>query len=299
MRYSAEADLYCCEIKQIETPLLSYRHAFHAGNFADLLKHFVQVEILQYMIKKDKPFDYIDTHAGAGLYKLGSDMAKKNAEFKNGIAHYFGNEDAPKELATYLKTIAAFNPHGLKHYPGSPSITEHFLRSHDKSWLFELHGTDHQLLERNFEGQRNIRIRQEDGFKGLLSLLPCQSRRAFVLIDPPFERKDDYQKIPQTVKAAYKKMPNTVFAIWYPVVDRRRIRDLQRSFKHGGIKNVCVFELGQQEDSQDYGMTASGMIVINPPWTLKETMEKTLPVLAKKISTDGKSHFHIEQLVAE
>jgi 23S rRNA (adenine2030-N6)-methyltransferase len=281
--------------------LLSYRHGFHAGNFADLLKHFTQVEILKYLTKKDKPFDYIDTHAGAGMYRLDSGMASKNAEFETGIGHFWDHRNtAPDELQDYLATVKQCNPSkSLTHYPGSPGIAEQFLRPFDKAWLYDLHTTDFNTLQQHFEKQRNVKARQEDGFQALLGLLPTQSRRALVLMDPPFEQKDDYRRIPETVKKAHKRMPTTVFAIWYPVVDRRRINDLHRNFKNSGIKNICVFELGIEADQYGHGMNASGMIVINPPWTLFSTMQATLPKLAKIVSKDSELHFRCEQLVGE
>lgn len=279
--------------------MLSYRHAFHAGNFADLLKHLIQVEVLHYMLKKDKPFDYIDTHAGAGLYKLSAKMANKNAEFNSGIGHFFPGENTLPELQNYLDCIGSFNKSKLEFYPGSPVIAAQFLRKYDKAWLCELHPKDHDLLAQRFNSQRNIRVRQEDGFQALQALLPCQSRRALVLIDPPFELKEDYQRIPKSVIEAYKKMPNTVFCIWYPVVDRRKINDLQRRFKHSGIRNISCYELGIEADQPGHGMTSSGMIVINPPWTLSATLTKALPHLAKVISKDGQLHYRMEQLVEE
>ena len=281
--------------------LLSYRHSYHAGNFADLLKHVIQVEILTYLALKDKPFDYIDTHAGAGLYRLNSTAAKKNAEYESGIGQFRPNDTQPIEaLAPYLTQVDAHNPDGnLTLYPGSPAIAVGLMRSYDKAWLYELHPTDFDFLQQNIPGKRQIRARQEDGFLALPGLLPTQSRRAFVLIDPPYEIKTDYRRGFEAVKLAHKRMPNATYAIWYPVVDRSRIQDLHRRFKHCGIRNISVFELGVRKDEEGFGMTSSGMIVVNPPWTLTDTMNKLLPQLAKRISEDGELHWRSEQLVAE
>lgn len=284
--------------------MLSYRHGFHAGNFADVLKHLVQVEILTYLQKKDKPLDYIDTHAGAGLYRLQGDMAAKNCEFDNGIGRLLPGHpglSAPslEALQPYLDSVLAHNAGGrLRVYPGSPAIACGLLRPQDKAWLFELHPADTEQLRRNCAG-RNIHIRGEDGFKGLAALLPTPSRRALVLIDPPYELKEDYQRVVDALKLIHRKMPTATVALWYPVVERGRIDQLERQIVTSGIRRVEQFELGIRADTDGHGMTASGMIVVNPPWTLRATMEQLLPALAKLLSEDGGEHQRIRTLVGE
>ena len=203
--------------------MLSYRHSFHAGNFADVIKHVIIVEILAYLCKKDKAFDYVETHAGAGLFSLESDHAKKLHEYTNGIGK-LSAEDWP-ELARYFEIINSFNEESstLAFYPGSPMFARDFLRAQDKAWLYELHPEDFKLLDKNISNNRQIYVKNEDGFKGLLSLLPPLSRRALVLIDPSYEVKSDYQQVVDTVVLAHKKFPTGTYAIWYPVVDRSRI----------------------------------------------------------------------------
>jgi 23S rRNA (adenine2030-N6)-methyltransferase len=256
---------------------------------------------LEYLLKKDKPFDYIDTHAGAGVYKLASTMSSKNAEYKTGISHFWPNGNTHNSvIQKYIEAVASFNKtNELKFYPGSPAIANFFLRHIDKAWLYELHPADIELLEQQFGDKRRIKVRQEDGFNALPSLLPTQSRRAFILIDPPYELKGDYHRVIDSVKKSHKRMPGATFAIWYPVVDRKQIGELHRRLKHSGIKNIAVFELGIKADEDGRGMTSSGMIVINPPWTLFESMQQTLPVLAKTICKEGEGIFKCEQLVAE
>ncbi|WP_226664446.1 23S rRNA (adenine(2030)-N(6))-methyltransferase RlmJ [Microbulbifer aggregans] len=279
--------------------MFSYRHAFHAGNFADVLKHFVQVEIISHLQKKDAPFDYIDTHAGAGMYRLQSDMAQKNQEYLNGIGKLQGN-DALSELAPYLALIDDFNPGGrLQNYPGSPMIAAQMLRPQDKGWLFELHPRDAEHLSKNFAGNRNCRVRVEDGFKGLNGLLPTQSRRALVLIDPPYEQKEDYQRVVAALTLIHRKMATATVAIWYPVVERKRIDSLEKQIAATGIRKIELFELGIRAESEGHGMTSSGMIVVNPPWTLKEKMQALLPKLAQLLSEDGAAHFRCETLAGE
>lgn len=294
--------------------MLSYRHAFHAGNFADLLKHIVQIEVLQYLRNKDKPFEYIDTHAGAGCYALDEAMAAKNKEYLNGIGHFMAlteqgaaqakpslDNTVPEPVNALLEQVRVCRERlGQNNvYPGSPGIALQLLRKQDKAWLFELHSTDYRLLQQTVGRNRKVHVRQEDGFQGLLGLLPCQSRRALVLMDPPYEMKDDYQKVVDITVKAHKKMPNTVFAIWYPVVERERIDQIKAAFIASGIRSVQQYELGVRPDSSGFGMTSAGMIVVNPPWVLMSKMQSLLPVLAQTVSLDGESHFKCEEWVGE
>lgn len=285
--------------------MLSYRHAFHAGNFADLLKHLVQVEILAYLVKKPKPFAYIDTHAGAGMYRLDSTMAQKNREYANGIGRVAGQDISRLPLLdAYLEQIRLCNPQqedpdSWRYYPGSAKIAQACLRQTDRAYLFELHTKEFSLLKANMQDDKRIAVRQQDGFKALPGLLPVPSRRALVLIDPSYELKEDYQQLFDVVKAAHRKMPATVFALWYPVVERQRIEKLKKQFCKSGIRRIVQFELGITADSVGHGMTSAGMIVINPPWGLFETMEQLLPELARCVSTDGVQHYHCEEWVGE
>lgn len=277
--------------------MLSYRHSYHAGNFADVLKHIIQIKILEYLLKKDKPFDYIDTHAGAGLYHLHSEHAQKLQEYTQGIAQLKQNEWP--ELSSYFSIIEQHNPdNDLSFYPGSPLISQHFLRRKDRSWLFELHPSDAPILIQNTSKNKATRVRQEDGFKGLLSLLPPASRRGFILMDPSYEMKSDYQQVVKIIKAAHHKFATGIYALWYPVIYRREIDRLTESFKNSGMRNIQCFELGLSADHDARGMTASGMIVINPPWTLFDTMSKLLPRLSQVLG--GESGFYqCEILVGE
>jgi len=277
--------------------LLSYRHSYHAGNHADVLKHIIQVEILEHLIKKDSTFDYIDTHAGAGLYNLQSEHATKLQEYTQGIAKL--NSDEWPELATYFEILDKQNPSQQHHfYPGSPLIATHFLRKKDRAWLYELHPKDAELLLKNTRKIRNVRVMREDGFKGLLSLLPPVSRRGFVLIDPSYEIKTDYGKVFSVLDEAYKKFPTGSYALWYPVVDRKIIDQLERKFIRSGIKNVQQFELGMRQDQFGTGMSSSGMIVINPPWTLMDKMTTVLPKLVNSLGGEG-AFYKCNELVGE
>ncbi|MDF1589673.1 MAG: 23S rRNA (adenine(2030)-N(6))-methyltransferase RlmJ [Gammaproteobacteria bacterium] len=278
--------------------MLSYRHWFHAGNYADVLKHIVLIELLEYITKKEGGFDYIDTHAGAGMYDLHSEHATKLQEYQQGIAK-LKQQDWP-ELATYFDILAKYNSDGkLDFYPGSPMITMHFLRGQDRSWLYELHPKDAEMLVNNIGRIKRARIMHQDGFKGLLSLLPPVSRRAVVLIDPSYEVKTDYNHVVDVLIEAYTKFPTGTYAVWYPVVDRTHIDTMQRRLVKSGIKKIEQFELGVTQDQFGTGMTASGMIVINPPWTLHDKMATLLPKLTSVLGRDDTAFYKCEQLVGE
>jgi 23S rRNA (adenine2030-N6)-methyltransferase len=278
--------------------LLSYRHSYHAGNFADVLKHIVLVEILVHLTKKTKPFDYIDTHSGAGLYNLKSEHAAKLAEYANGIDK-LNAADWP-ELSNYFAVINSFNKSNqLLFYPGSPLIAGYFLRQQDKAWLYELHPNDFKLLTKNFSSNRHIKTFCSDGFKGMLSLLPPTSRRSLILIDPSYEIKADYDLIFTEVQKAYRKFATGIYAIWYPMVDRSKIDYLEKRFINSGIADIQRFELGLSADTDGRGMTSSGMIVINPPWGLLEKMSTLLPQLAKTLAGGDNNTSKCDVLVGE
>ena len=282
--------------------MLSYRHSFHAGNFADVIKHIVLVEILQHLCRKETPFDFIDTHAGAGLFDLGSEHAGKLQEFNDGIAK-LAQPEWP-ELAAYFAVLNSYNSPGnspgkLQHYPGSPMIARHFLRARDREWLFELHPADFEILQSNVAGDRRVKVAREDGFHGLLGLLPPLSRRALVLIDPAYEVKDDFLQVVKTCTRAWKKFATGIYVVWYPVVERARIDELASRFVNSGIRNIQRFELGLTADTAARGLTAAGLIVINPPWTLMERMTALLPRLVAALGRDDGAFFKADTLVEE
>ena len=275
--------------------MLSYRHSFHAGNFADVLKHIVLLELLDYMQQKEKGFAYVDTHSGAGLYNLQSGHADKLQEYQDGVAKLM-QLDWP-ELVRYQQAVAAFNSGSkLQFYPGSPLLAAGCLRPQDHGWFYELHPEDFSRLQKNLKGQRKCKVSQQDGWAGLLAVLPPVSRRALVLVDPPYELKTDYDQVVKTLQAAHKKFAGGTYAVWYPVVERKRIERMQQQLAKTGIRDIQVFELGLAADSPGRGMTASGMLVINPPWTLLEKMQALLPRLAKVLDKNGQAFARCVQL---
>nr|WP_279537191.1 23S rRNA (adenine(2030)-N(6))-methyltransferase RlmJ [Aestuariicella hydrocarbonica] len=255
-------------------------------------------------MKKDKAIVYIDTHSGAGLFNLRSQDAEKLEEYRNGIGKLV-HKPYP-EMASYLELVKSFNkPNLLSCYPGSPMIAAHFLRPQDKAWLYELHPQDYKALKGNIQAtsksaRRKISVVCQDGLQGVLSQLPPASRRGLVLIDPSYEVKSEYDKVASVVGKAYKKFSTGIFAIWYPVVEREKIHKLEKKLVASGIRNIQKFELGLQADSKEHGMTAAGMIVINPPWGLYDKMSSLLPKLTKALGNGSADAFYkCETLVGE
>lgn len=278
--------------------MLSYRHSYHAGNFADVIKHIVLIEVLKHLSKKDAPFDYFDTHAGTGLYYLGSAQASRLQEYTNGVGKL--KAEAWPELSRYFTILNKYNPSGTLHrYPGSPLIALDFLRAKDRAWLFEMHPADFELLKKNVTNDKRVRVTREDGFKGLLPLLPPVSRRGLILIDPSYEIKSDYAQVFETVNLAWQKFSGGTYALWYPVVERKRISQFENKFKNSGIKNIQRFELGLADDTRGKGMTAAGMIVVNPPWKLMGKMSQLLPRLVETLGESPGAFYKSEVLVDE
>lgn len=280
--------------------MLSYRHGFHAGNFADVLKHTVLIHTLDYMMQKEKALRIIDTHAGAGVYKLSGAQAQKNREFENGIGRLWSMANVPTAVAHYLNAVRKLNERDqLQIYPGSPLFTQTLMREQDRLFLHELHPSDFQFLRDCMRDDKRIKVLNEDGFASMQALLPPPDRRALVLLDPSYEVKSDYQHLVKQVIQAHKRFATGTFLIWYPVVLRQRIDEMELALQKSGIKNIQLMELGLQTDNPEFGMTSSGMIVINPPWTLWSAMEEALPWLADELGENGQGFYRLEQLVAE
>lgn len=280
--------------------MLSYRHAFHAGNFADVLKHLVLMLILEHLVKKDKPFCCVDTHAGPGTYQLTGEYAQKNREFDNGIGRLWQRSDLPGPVAQYVSIVKQFNDsHELTHYPGSPVFARRRLREHDRLFLYELHSTEIELLKSFMGKDKRVKIVHGDGFKECIGLFPPIQRRGLVLMDPSYEIKSDYREVIDTLIKLHRRFASGVYAVWYPVVERRRINSLERTIEGSGIKNVQLYELGIRADRAESGMTANGMIVVNPPWTLRSEMETVLPYLARTLGEHDEGFYRIRELAGE
>ncbi|MEX0445003.1 23S rRNA (adenine(2030)-N(6))-methyltransferase RlmJ [Xenorhabdus sp. SGI246] len=280
--------------------MLSYRHSFHAGNHADVLKHTVQSLIIESLKTKEKPFLYLDTHSGAGRYQLSGEHAERTGEYLEGIARIWQRDDIPAELNAYMRVVKVLNQNGvLRYYPGSPLIARHLLRENDELNLSELHSSDFPLLRSEFSRDRRARVLREDGYQQLKSKLPPKTRRGLVLIDPSYELKSDYQSVVKGIWEGYKRFATGTYALWYPVVLRQQIRRLVKELEATGIRKILQIELGLRPDSDQRGMTASGMIVINPPWKLEQQMRSVLPWLHQVLVPEGTGHTLVEWIVPE
>ncbi|MBP9714423.1 MAG: 23S rRNA (adenine(2030)-N(6))-methyltransferase RlmJ [Sterolibacterium sp.] len=282
--------------------MLSYRHAFHAGNHADVLKHAVLTHMLQYMTAKDAPCMYIDSHAGAGVYALDSGYATKLAEYQEGIARLWTRDDLPALISGYVELVRQLNPDGqLRLYPGSPWFAQTLLREQDKLRLFELHSSDYPLLARQCPPDgRRIQIQPSDGLAGLKALLPPPSRRALTLIDPSYEIKNDYRDVISALQEGLRRFATGTYALWYPQLARPESRQLVDKLKALPLRHWLHVSLtvGTPPD-RDAGMTGSGLFIINPPWTLAAALEDSLPWLVRALGQSADAHYHLEHVEAK
>ncbi|MCP5162408.1 MAG: 23S rRNA (adenine(2030)-N(6))-methyltransferase RlmJ [Hahellaceae bacterium] len=250
--------------------MLSYQHGFHAGNFADVHKHLILLELVEYLLRKDKPICYIDTHAGRGLYDLESVQAQKTEEFSQGIGRLWLRNDLSALLNTYRNLVDEINPGDrLTFYPGSPAILANCLRDQDKLILLELHPTEFSALQVNLRDPR-IAIHQRDAWEGLQALTPPPIKRGLVLIDPSYEVKQDYSQLPKQVIAAAKKWSTATWAIWYPLLPAGKHEEMLKKFKESGLRKILRLELMVKPATGTLGMYGSGMLIINPTWNLCE-----------------------------
>ncbi|MBB1602988.1 23S rRNA (adenine(2030)-N(6))-methyltransferase RlmJ [Variovorax sp. UMC13] len=306
--------------------MFSYRHAFHAGNHADVLKHTVLIATLDHMLEKDAALTVVDTHAGAGLYRLDGDYADTSGEASQGVLRLLAppppaappKKGAPPKaevpqadaITRYLEVIGDFNPKGgARIYPGSPFITQHLLRDHDRLKLFELHPTDGRTLTANIaqlDAGRQISVLTEDGFGSATKFLPPPSRRALVLCDPSYEIKSDYARVLDFVEGALKRFATGTYAVWYPIIPRPEAHDLPRRLKTMATKagkswlhatltvkssKITTTPAGE---TRRPGLPASGMFLINPPYTLKAQMAAALPQLAERLGQDRNATFSLD-----
>jgi 23S rRNA (adenine2030-N6)-methyltransferase len=277
--------------------MFSYRHAFHAGNHADVLKHALLIAVMRYLTRKQAALTVLDTHGGAGLYRLDGDYASKSGEAGAGVlrlAQGAGAELAPL-LRDYLQIVRAFNQgDALRVYPGSPFIIQSLLRAHDRLKVFELHPTDMRALDGNLaqlNAGKQIAALHEDGFGGVKKFLPPPARRALVLCDPSYEIKSDYARVLEAAAEGMQRFATGVYAIWHPVIARPEAHDLPRRLKalaHRAGKpwlHACL-TVKSNKALEHGGLPASGMFLINPPFGLREQLQPALPQLVKLLGQD-------------
>ena len=277
--------------------MFSYRHGFHAGNHADVLKHAVLVQMLAYLTVKDTPLWVVDTHAGAGAYSLDSPFAQKKGEFRDGIGRLWGQSALPPALSEYVHQVKKNNPDGaLRGYPGSSQIALQMLRKQDRLQLFELHTTESRVLQQHFSSaKRRVSVQAADGFAGLRAVLPPASRRGLVLIDPSYEDKEDYRKVVAAMRDALQRFATGVYAVWYPRVQRQESQDLPGQLKQLAQGDWLHAWLRVMTPAQDgLGLHGSGMFVFNPPWKLEDALRGAMPVLAKLLGQDGQAAYGLK-----
>jgi 23S rRNA (adenine2030-N6)-methyltransferase len=267
--------------------MLSYLHAYHAGNHADVLKHTVLTALLARLVVKDKPLRYIDTHSGAGGYELRSAAARKNREYETGVAKLWKATDAPSAVARWLALAERYNGKGaLQRYPGSPWLARQSLRPSDDLFLFELHPVEHRALKKSCESDQRAKVLREDGLTGCIGLVPPPSKRALTLIDPSYELRDEHRDVVDAVVKLHERFATGVIAIWFPVIERRWVERYERALHATGIPSIATYELCVARERQGGGLIGGGIFVVNPPWQLDEELAAALPWLKERLAVD-------------
>ena len=269
---------------------MNYRHIYHAGNFADVLKHAVLAMLIRYLQKKDGAFRVLDTHAGIGLYDLSAPEAQKTGEWQGGIGKLLGG-DLPEPAATllepYLSAVRALNPDGaLKKYPGSPALARALFRPQDRLSAIELHPEDYRALARLFEGDHQVRVTELDGWLTLKAHLPPKEKRGLVLVDPPFEQEGEYDRLVKGLAEGWRRFPGGTFCLWYPMKKGAPVAAFHEALKALEIPKMLCAELTVISDRETPGLNGSGLVIVNPPYTLKDELHQLLPVLKDRLALD-------------
>jgi len=282
---------------------VNYRHAFHAGNFADVLKHVVLSRLIEYLKRKDKAFRVIDTHAGHGLYDLRSDEASRTGEWRDGIGRLFGKPQAPDIAALldpYLGAVRAANPDGdLSRYPGSPAVARHLIRRQDRLSLVELHPEEAERLSFLFADDVQVRVIELDGWLALGAHLPPKEKRGLVLVDPPFEVAGEFDRILAGLRKAHRRWPGGTYAIWYPIKDRIAVSRFREELAKGEIPNVMDLWQMIRPQTEEPRLDGSGVVLVNPPFTLEAEMKLLLPALTRILERDRGGNWGVDWLAPE
>lgn len=280
--------------------MLAYRHLFHAGNFADVFKHSLLVQIALALGSKDKPFFYLDTHAGIGRYDLTHAWAQKNHEYRDGIERIFSRGDYPVSMRPYLDAVHEQNPGGeLRFYPGSPLLIHRLLRGSDRMALIELNRDDCARLEKELAGNRRVQVRNMDGYQALKAFLPPKERRALTLIDSSFDRANEYRRIADGLTVALERFATGVYAIWYPLMEPTAVRAFERRIVDCGARKLLKLELSVRAGNSPGRLPGSAMLVVNPPYGFDKLASPMLHWLWKALSPDGDGRYRVKWLVGE
>jgi 23S rRNA (adenine2030-N6)-methyltransferase len=285
---------------------MNYRHAYHAGNFADVVKHAVLALALDHLKAKDTAFCVIDTHAGIGRYDLEATAARKTGEYKTGIGRLLERDPQtlPSELRPYLGAVKALNGGGLgtgslRWYPGSPRLVRSLLRPQDRLVALELHPEDAAALAALFARDPQVRVQQGDGYVGLKALLPPKERRGLVLVDPPFEAKDEFERVVQGLRQAHRRWATGSYVFWYPVKDRPPVAAFHEALKATGIARILAVELLLRAPDDAQRLNGCGLILVNPPWPLEDKLRSLMPALAELLGAEADGGSSVEWLVPE
>ncbi|TPN79574.1 23S rRNA (adenine(2030)-N(6))-methyltransferase RlmJ [Mesorhizobium sp. CU2] len=282
---------------------MNYRHAYHAGNFADVVKHAVLTRLVEYLKQKDKAFRVIDTHAGIGRYDLASVEAGKTGEWQSGIGRVFEAALEPKAaalLTPYLEAVRAQNPDGeLRRYPGSPVLVRHLLRKQDRLTAVELHPEDAERLKSVFAADFQTRVIELDGWLALGAQVPPKEKRGLVLIDPPFEEQGEFSRLVEGLQKAHRRWPGGLYALWYPIKDRKAVNAFRTALKEAGIPKILDIAFDVRPVSNEPSLDGSGLVVVNPPYTLEGELRTLLPALHKLLAVAQPSRWTLEWLAGE
>ena len=280
--------------------MLAYRHLFHAGSFADVFKHALLARLLVALAGKEKPYFYLDTHAGTGRYDLAHEWAWKGREFAGGIGKLWDRKDAPGGLAPYLDAVRSENPKGrLRFYPGSPLIALKLRRHDDRIALAELNGTDCAGLEAAVARARHVAVHRMDGYQALQAFLPPPERRGLVLLDSSFDRSGEFQRIVRALKDAYGRWPTGIFAVWYPLMEPAALRGFAREISKSGIRKVLRLEFSIHPAGWKLTLRGCGMLVVNPPWRFEAEARALLDWLWRALSVEGAGGVKVDWLAPE
>lgn len=282
---------------------MNYRHAYHAGNFADVAKHAALARLVDYLKLKDKAFRVVDTHAGVGLYDLSSEEAQKTGEWRGGIGRLLRAKLSPEAaalLAPYLAAVAAENPGGgVARYPGSPLIVRHLLRPQDRLSAIELHGQDFQRLKSLFAGDFQVRAIELDGWLALGAHLPPKEKRGLVLVDPPFEQAGEFERLVDGLVRAHRRWPGGIYALWYPIKDRAAVKDFRERLKASGVPKILDLAFEVRRPSREARFDGSGLVVVNPPFVFEKEMRVILPELHKALAEEPQARWSLDWLAGE
>lgn len=281
---------------------MNYRHHFHAGNFADVVKHILLLGLLESLQRKDTPYCYIDTHAGCGLYDLGASAPQRTLEFKSGITRVKAAEGTvPRLVQDYQKAVAALQAERSGFwYPGSPWLARHMAREQDRLVLMELHPEDAEILKEAFPRDHRLAVHARDAYEGLPALVPPKEKRGLVLIDPPYEEeRDDYAPVVELLAKAHAKWPTGMYAIWFPIKDHHAITRFYRRLRNTGIPKMLTTELCVLPPDNQLGLNGTGMVIVNPPYQFADTASKVLAWLKPVLSEHPQACTKVEWLNGE